>query len=380
MYVKIICLTVHFLMGCACLWEIEMDWLDKPYYSLNAYFKGVYGEKIYKIAVDAGLTCPNRDGTLDIRGCIFCSAGGSGDFAVNISDSPYKKQYEHRGGNTKEISIHTASDAMMKRKILDVKQQITRGMARFNKAVGERFVIYFQAYTNTYASIDYLREIWTAALAEESVVGISIATRPDCLGEDVLCLLKELKDAYHEQGKFIWIELGLQTMYEQTAEYIRRHYSLTVYEEAVCKLAEIDIPYITHVILGLPGETREMMLNTVSYVSDGAFASCEGGERIVCRPFGIKLQLLHVLKDTDLAKDYEAGTFDVLDEEEYISLVAECLQVIHPDVVIHRVTGDGPKKILIAPTWSGNKKHVLNSLHRYMAENNIKQGDKIHRG
>ena len=367
-------------MGCACLWEIEMDWLDKPYYSLNAYFKGVYGEKIYKIAVDAGLTCPNRDGTLDTRGCIFCSAGGSGDFAVNISNSPYKKQYEHRGGNTKEISIHTASDAMMKRKILDVKQQITRGMARFNKAVGERFVIYFQAYTNTYASIDYLREIWTAALAEESVVGISIATRPDCLGEDVLCLLKELKDAYREQGKFIWIELGLQTIHEETAKYIRRHYELGVYESCVRRLCELGVPYITHVILGLPGETEDMMLDTVRYVSNGplgddALISVQGDNK--CRPFGIKLQLLHVLSGTDLAVEYENGMFEVLDENKYISLIGKCLKEIHPDIVIHRVTGDGPKKILIAPTWSGNKKHVLNSLHQYLAKEGIRQGMNV---
>lgn len=355
-----------------------MDWLDKPYYSLNAYFKGVYGEKIYKIAVDAGLTCPNRDGTLDTRGCIFCSAGGSGDFAVNITNTPYKKQYEHRGGNTKEISIHTASDAMMKRKIFDVKQQITRGMARFNKSVGERFVIYFQAYTNTYASIDYLREIWTAALTEESVVGISVATRPDCLGDDVMGLLAELKEQFAEAGKFIWIELGLQTIHEETAKYIRRHYALDVYETCVRRLCALGIPYITHVILGLPGETEEMMLETVRYVSEGPhkddILSVAQGT-IKYRPFGIKLQLLHVLSGTELALDYEAGRFEVLDEESYILLVAKCLQEIHPDIVIHRVTGDGPKKILIAPTWSGNKKHVLNSLHQYLAKEGIRQGD-----
>lgn len=357
-----------------------MDWLDKPYYSLNAYFKGVYGEKIYKIAVDAGLTCPNRDGILDTRGCIFCSAGGSGDFAVSISDTPYKKQYEHRGGSDKKVAIGAASEAMMKRRILDVKQQIDRGMARFNKVVGEQFVIYFQAYTNTYASVDYLREIWTAALLNDRVVGISIATRPDCLGDEVLALLAELKESFADAGKFLWIELGLQTKHEETAKYIRRHYALDVYESCVRRLCEIGIPYITHVILGLPGETEQMMLETVRYVSEGRFTNDTqnyGTNDGPYRPFGIKLQLLHVLSGTDLAKDYEAGRFDVLGEDEYISLVAKCLQEIHPDIVIHRVTGDGPKKILIAPTWSGNKKHVLNSLHRYLAENGIRQGDCI---
>ena len=341
----------------------QVDWLEKPYYSLNAYFKGIYGEKIYKIAVDAGLSCPNRDGSLDTRGCIFCSAGGSGDFAVDIKDTPYKQLYEHRGGCDKKISIDAVSEAMNKRRVLDVKQQIKRGMARFHKSVGERFVIYFQAYTNTYAEVEYLKQIWTAALAEEQVVGISIATRPDCLGEEILALLKELKEQFMKSGKFIWIELGLQTMHEETANYIRRHYARSVYESAVCSLCSIGIPYITHVILGLPGESEEMMLETVRYVC-------------ALRPFGIKLQLLHVLSGTDMAKDYEEGKFNVMGEEEYIRTVAKCLQEIPDDIVIHRVTGDGPKKLLIAPAWSANKKHVLNFLHQYLAKENIRQGDK----
>lgn len=342
-----------------------MDWLDKPYFSLNAYFMGIYGEKIYKIAVDAGLTCPNRDGRLDTRGCVFCSAGGSGDFAVEICDTPYKKQYVHRDGTSRMVTTNSTGKALMTRKIMDVKQQIKRGMARFHKKVGERFVIYFQAYTNTYASVEYLREIWSAALANERVVGISIATRPDCLEADVLALLEELIVRYRAEGKFIWIELGLQTKHEQTAKYIRRHYTLAVYEEAVQKLCRLEIPYITHVILGLPGETEEMMLETVRYVCG----------REAYRPFGIKLQLLHVLAETDLARDYESLHFAVMDEDAYILLVAKCLRMIPPDIVIHRVTGDGPKKLLIAPSWSANKKHVLNFLHHYLAKEKIKQGD-----
>ena len=314
-----------------------IDWLGKPYYSLNAYFKNTYGQKIYKIAVDAGLSCPNRDGSLGTRGCIFCSKGGSGDFAVKVGS---------------------------------VKEQIEQGKAKFNKETGDKFVIYFQAFTNTYGNPEYLKRIWTEALEEESVVGISIATRPDCLGDEIMEVLKELKESYLD--KFIWVELGLQTIHEKTAEYIRRHYPLSEYENAVRKLNKIDIPYITHVILGLPGETKEEMLETVFYVEQGVF---EQDSHSKIRPFGIKLQLLHVLEDTDLAVDYRAGKFETMEMEEYLELVIECLQRIHPEIVIHRVTGDGPKNILISPTWSGNKKQVLNNLHKMMREKNAKQGD-----
>lgn len=321
-----------------------VDWLGKPYYSLNAYFKHTYGQKIYKIAVDAGLSCPNRDGSLDTRGCIFCSQGGSGDFAVNIQETR---------DNTAEI----------------VKQQIKAGLSRFNKSVGEKFVIYFQAYTNTYGNAEYLRKIWKTALDEESVVGISIATRPDCLGEDVVDVLKELKESY---SKFIWIELGLQTIHEKTAEYIRRHYPLSAYEEAVLKLDMLDIPYITHIILGLPNETKEEMLETVFYVEQGIF---DYDKHRQIKPLGIKLQLLHVLKNTDLAEDFYEGKFKTMEMDEYIQLVIDALQRINPEIVIHRVTGDGPKSLLISPQWSANKKQVLNLLHKTMAEKNARQGD-----
>ena len=307
------------------------EWLDKPYYSLNAYFKNKYGEKIYKIAVNAGLSCPNRDGTLGSRGCIFCSSGGSGDFAVDMKDS-------------------------------SVSEQIKACIDRFDKKFGDKFVIYFQAFTNTYGDIGYMRKIWTEALSHEDVVGISIATRPDCLGDEVIYLLRELKEK--AVNKFIWIELGLQTIHEKTSEYIRRGYNLSVYDEAVKKLDYIGIPYITHIILGLPDETREMMIDTVRYVNER-------------KPFGIKLQLLHVIEGTDLANDYQEGKFEVLDMDSYISLVIECLENISPEIVIHRVTGDGPKKILIAPTWSGDKKKVLNTLHMRMRELGAYQGKRV---
>ncbi|MBQ8166572.1 MAG: TIGR01212 family radical SAM protein [Lachnospiraceae bacterium] len=334
------------------LTENKVDWLDKPYYSLNAYFKHVYGQKIYKIAVDAGLSCPNRDGSLDTRGCIFCSKGGSGDFAVKLSDSQ-GEAYSQDG-----------------LKQLSVKEQIAEGRTKFNKKAGDRFVIYFQAFTNTYGNPDYLRRIWTEALEENDVVGISIATRPDCLDEEVIKILDEIKNVYSD--KFIWVELGLQTIHDKTAEYIRRHYPLAEYEVAVRKLHKLDIPYITHIILGLPGETKEEMLETVFYVEQGVF---EEDSHSKIRPFGMKLQLLHVLENTDLAEDYRQGKFKTMEMEEYLDLVIDALQKINHNIVIHRVTGDGPKNILISPTWSGNKKQVLNTLHRKMKEKNARQGD-----
>ncbi|MCM1287938.1 MAG: TIGR01212 family radical SAM protein [Clostridium sp.] len=338
----------------------EIDWLGKPYYSLDAYFKHTYGEKCYKLAVDAGFTCPNRDGSLDTRGCIFCSAGGSGEFADKYN----------------------------------IDTQIETGLARLDKTVGNCFVIYFQAYTNTYGNVDDLRRIYTEALSHAQIKGISIATRPDCLGDGVIALLEELKNTFSD--KFIWIELGLQTIHEETAKYIRRKYPLCVYETAVERLNKINIPVITHIILGLPNETEEMMLETVKYVSNLSvkylnrsvtqvpFVLDAHGNRMdgnannkadeaddMC---GIKLQLLHVLSGTDLAHDYAKGSFRVLEQEEYIDLVIKCLQNIDERIVIHRVTGDGPKKILIAPKWSGNKKAVLNALHKRMKELGARQG------
>lgn len=303
----------------------NVDWCGKPYYSLDAYFKHTYGAKCYKLAVDAGFTCPNRDGKLDVRGCVFCSAGGSGDFAVGLSEA----------------------------------------LSSIDKLSEKNIVIYFQAFTNTYGDVDDMRGLFAAALCHERVIGISIATRPDCLGEDVLLLLEELKKRFVH--KFIWIELGLQTIHRKTEQYIRRHYSLAVYEDAVNKLKLLQIPFITHIILGLPGENEAMMLETVRYVSD--IASTTGGE-----PNGIKLQLLHVLTGTDMADDYMAGHFRVLTQDEYIELVIKCLQNIDENIVIHRITGDGPKNILIAPWWSANKRGVLNSFHKRMKELGARQG------
>ena len=328
---------------------------DARYYSLNTYLRQTFGEKVYRLSLNGGMTCPNRDGSIGTGGCIFCSAGGSGDFAASPQQS---------------VTGQIAQAKLLLRE----------------KTNCRKYIAYFQAYTNTYGDPAYLERIWREALEEESVVGISIATRPDCLGipgvsvavkkaemaavenqsgnaETVISILGRLQKEYAESGKFIWIELGLQTMHEATAEYIRRGYLLSTYETAIQALADNHIPYITHVILGLPGETEDDMLATVRYV-------CGQQEK----PFGIKLQLLHVLRGTDLYEDYESGKFEVLSEDEYIELVIRCLEIIPEDIVIHRVTGDGPKNILAAPLWSGNKRHVLNTLHQKMKIEKREQG------
>lgn len=309
----------------------NLNWHGKPYYSLDAYCKNAYGHKCYKIALDAGFTCPNRDGTLGTSGCIFCSAGGSGDFAA------------------KGVSI---------------TDQIQQGKALWgDKKVGEHFIAYFQAYTNTYGPLSYLESIYTAALDQPEIVGISIATRPDCLGEEVLSLLDKLQKQYPH--KFIWIELGLQTIHEQTAKYIRRGYELPCFEEAVAGLNCHNIPWIVHIILGLPGETKEAVYETITYINH-------------FQPFGIKLQLLHVLEGTDLATDYKQGKFTTLTKEEYLEMLIHSLELLSPDIVIHRLTGDGPKDLLLAPMWSRNKKDVLNTLHREMSLRDTYQGRLFH--
>ncbi|MBR6638029.1 MAG: TIGR01212 family radical SAM protein [Lachnospiraceae bacterium] len=299
---------------------------DKPYYSLNDYLLENYGEKLYKLSLDGGMTCPNRDGHIDTRGCIFCSAEhGSGDFATS--------------------------------RTLSITEQIETAKARVaGKFSGSHYIAYFQAFTNTYADVSYLEKIFTEAIMHPDIKILSIATRPDCLPEDVLELLSRLN-----RIKPVWLELGLQTIHQKTADYIRRGYALDCYEESVRKLHALGIPVITHVILGLPGETKSDMLETVRYLNK------VGTD-------GVKLQLLHVLKDTDLADDYLNGQFRELSLEEYIDIVIDSLEALSPDIVIHRLTGDGPKKLLVAPLWSANKKHVLNTLHGEIRRRNTYQG------
>lgn len=302
--------------------------MEERYCSLNRYLRERFGEKVYKLALDGGMSCPNRDGTLGTRGCIFCSAGGSGDFAEGRCAS--------------------------------VSEQIEKAKARVRaKTDAAKFIAYFQSYTNTYASVEYLEKLFDEALAEESVVAVSVGTRPDCLPEEVVALLARLN-----RSKPVWVELGLQTIHEKTARYIRRGYDLAVYEDALRRLKAAGIEVIVHVILGLPGETREEMLETIDYLA---------GEH---RPDGVKLQLLHVLEGTDLADEYRAGKFRCMEMEEYFDLLCECLRRLPKDMVIHRLTGDGPKRILIDPKWTGDKKRVLNALRRELERQNVMQGEK----
>lgn len=290
-------------------------WNDKPYHSLDFELKQRFHEKVYRLALNGGMTCPNRDGHISTGGCIFCSAGGSGDFAAPAS--------------------------------LSISEQIAVGQQLLSKKRPvHKYIAYFQAFTNTYAPVEYLRTIFTEAIQHPEIEVLAIATRPDCLPEDVVELLAELN-----QIKPVWVELGLQTMHEDTALLIRRGYPLSVFEDAVNRLRKHHIEVITHVILGLPGEDHMRILDTVHYLNTQDIQ-------------GIKLQLLHILKGTDLARMYETTPFPVFSLEEYVSFVVDCVEIIRPDIVIHRLTGDGPKDLLIAPLWSSAKRHVLNSIHK----------------
>lgn len=331
------------------------------YYSLNQYLQDTFGCKVYKIAVNGGFTCPNRDGKIDTRGCIFCSAGGSGEFAGNPEQS--------------------------------ITEQIEDGKKLVASKIKDgKYIAYFQAYTNTYAPVEKLRALFTEAIEHPDIVALSVATRPDCLPADVIELLSELN-----RIKPVWVELGLQTIHEKTAEYIRRGYPLEAYDEAVKELRARGLEVITHVILGLPGETQWDMEATVDYV-------CQTGAT------GIKLQLLHILKGTDLEKEYQAQNLrqqaekrqerllkdihcreeydadqsgkenvlltdkypiHIMEEDEYIHLIGDLLKRIPKNIVIHRLTGDGDKKLLVAPLWSADKKHVLNHMHAYLENEQI---------
>ncbi|MCI8559907.1 MAG: TIGR01212 family radical SAM protein [Dorea sp.] len=300
-------------------------WGDKRYYSLDHYLKNSFGQKLYKLSLNGGMTCPNRDGTLGTQGCIFCSQGGSGDFAADPALSVTKQ-------------IETAKKLVAK------------------KHSGSSYIAYFQAYTNTYAPCETLRTIFTEAIYHPDIRILSIATRPDCINNEVLNLLEELN-----RVKPVWIELGLQSVHEHTARFIRRGYDLPVFENAVSSLRARGIKIVTHVILGLPTEEESHMLATIRYLNTLDIQ-------------GIKLQLLHVLKGTDLADLYESQHFPVLSMKDYMLITGRCIAGLRPDIVIHRLTGDGPKSLLLAPMWSANKRHVLNQLHAHLKQNDIWQG------
>ena len=296
------------------------------YYSLNEYLLKTFGEKVYKISLNGNMTCPNRDGTLGSRGCIFCSSGGSGEFSA-----------DKRLGITGQIA--------------DAKRRIQ------SKTNCKKFIAYFQPFTNTYADVEYLKKIYYEAIKPDEIVALSVATRPDCLGDDVLLLLDEINKI-----KPVWVELGLQTIHKSSADYIRRGYELDVYDKAISDLRKIGVYIITHVILGLPGESREQMIESAVYAAE--------------RSDGIKLQLLHVLKGTDLLDDYNKGLFKTLTLDEYVDILCDCIEHIPRDTAIHRITGDGDKKLLVAPMWSADKKRVLNTINREFNKRNIIQGNK----
>ena len=305
-----------------------MDWDGKRYYSFDSYLKQTFGEKIYKISLNGGFTCPNRDGTLGNRGCIFCSEGGSGDFAPDA--------------------------------VLPIDKQIKESIRLISKKTDAyKYIAYFQAFTNTYAPYEKLHSLFHEAILQEEIVGLAIGTRPDCLPQDVLELLDELN-----QIKPVFVELGLQTIHEKTAQFIRRGYPLSCFQQALKALHDLGINVVVHLILGLPGETEEMMLQSVRYLNQLPIN-------------GVKLSLLHVLKHTDLGALYEKHPFPVYELDDYVDFVIRCIEELRGDIVIHRLTGDGPRDLLIAPLWTLNKRKVLNEISRRMKETDSRQGKRF---
>ncbi|MDD6505272.1 MAG: TIGR01212 family radical SAM protein [Lachnospiraceae bacterium] len=295
------------------------------YYSLNEYCREQFGEKVYRLSLNGGMSCPNRDGKLDTRGCAFCSAGGSGDFAADG--------------------------------LLPIRDQIAEAKRRIaSKTDCRKFIAYFQAFTNTYAPVSYLEDIYAQATAPEDIVALSVGTRCDCLPDEAIDLLAGIN-----RQKPVWVELGLQTIHEKTHSRMSTYTSRESFEDAFFRLHASNIPVVVHLILGLPGETREMMMATLDYVAH-------------LPVFGVKLQLLHVLRGTELATQYTLEPFPFFSLEEYCDLVIDCVERLSPEIVIHRLTGDGPKKLLIAPLWSADKKNVLNTLSRRMRERDAYQG------
>lgn len=302
---------------------------EKPYYSLSKYYKEIYGEKVYKIALNANLTCPNRDGTLGTKGCIFCSQEGSGDFSSN--------------------------------KYLSIYDQIEEGKNLLSKKTKEnsKYIAYFQAFTNTYGDINYLKRIYKEAISHVDIIGISIATRPDCLNDEILHLLYEIS-----KEKKLWVELGLQTIHDSTATFIRRGFSLSCFDQAVENLNRFSIDVVVHLIIGLPNESKDDLMKTIDYTVSKKIQ-------------GVKLQLLHILKETDLATFYTENYFTVLSLDQYADWIVDCIERIPRHIVIHRITGDGPKNLLVAPLWSTNKKLVLNTIHNRFKERNSFQGKHL---
>lgn len=302
-----------------------MQWNDKRYHTLDYEFKKIFGEKTIKLSINGGFTCPNRDGTISDRGCLFCSESGSGEFAGNVDKS--------------------------------IDEQLTDQMEFMSKKwKSNTYIAYFQSYTNTYDNVETLRKKYYASLSRDNIKGLAIATRPDCLNDEIIDLLSEIN-----KQTFLWIELGLQTIHPQTAKLIRRGYELDVFEKAVNKLKKNNIRFVVHLILGLPVETREDMLESVKYINS-------------LNPWGVKLHLLHILNNTDLYTYYKNTNFQVLSQDEYISLVCDCLELLDEDIIIQRLTGDGRKDDLIEPRWSLNKLKVLSDIDKELVNRQSFQG------
>ncbi|MCQ2492087.1 MAG: TIGR01212 family radical SAM protein [Lachnospiraceae bacterium] len=307
------------------------DWHGKRYYSFDSYIKHTFGTKLYKVSLDAGCTCPTRDGTKGFGGCTFCSTAGSGDFA-SAAHKSITEQIED-------------GIALLKNKLKD-------------KAETTKYIAYFQAFTSTYGDVNRLRSLFVEAATDERIAAISIGTRPDCLPPEILDLLSEIAKI-----KPLFIELGLQTIHEQSAIAFHRGYPLETFDRAVKELYARDIPVVVHLILGLPGETKEDMLASVTYMNKLPI-------------HGVKLSMLHILSDTAMGQDYVKHPFHVFELEEYVDFLITCLEHLREDIVVHRITGDGPKDLLIAPLWSGNKRLVLNTIAHEMKQRHTYQGVK----
>ena len=303
----------------------KKEWNGKRYHTLNHFLREKFGEKVFKISLDGGFSCPNRDGKVGRGGCVFCSARGSGDFAGD-RDFSISKQFD------------------------DVKTMMA------HKWKSGKYIAYFQAYTNTYAPVEELRRKYNEAIEKEGVVALAIATRPDCLDEDVLDLLEEMS-----KKLYVWVELGLQTSNDETAKIINRGYMLETFDEAMSNLKKRNIDTVVHAIFGLPGETKEDMINTIDYIAHSG-------------AMGIKIHLLHLMKNTALVKEYEMGNLEFLSQEDYIDLITKSVSMLPEEMIVHRLTGDAPRNELIGPMWSLKKWEVLNAIDKAFEDNDIWQG------
>lgn len=301
-----------------------MIWGEKNFNNIDYYLKEKFGEKIFKVSLDGGFTCPNRDGTLSYKGCIFCSENGSGEFAGNRKNS--------------------------------ITNQINEQINFLGKGADKKYIAYFQNFTGTYGNIDYLRTIYEEAIKHPNIIGIAIATRADCLSEEVLGLLSELNEKTH-----LWIEIGLQTVNDKTAEIINRGYKTEIFTEKMKELNKRNIKTVTHVIIGLPNENKNDVFNTIDYINEQ-------------KSWGIKIHLLYILKNTELFEYYKINPFEIMEKEEYISLVTEIISRLDKEIVIHRLTGDAPWKDLHEPKWSTDKRGILNGINKILKEKKIYQG------